>query len=515
MIDSFRKKFIKYVLVSFLFFIALAVWAIASPVGSAPDEDFHQTMIYCASGKATACLENGVRYGHCFTMRPTVAGACKNYSDLELPIATTINSNTALPVYYETMQLFVSNTLGETTLNIRLTNALLAVLLGALSVLLTFREFRVAAFLSLVICSVPAGFFFMSSISPSSWAIISVACLVGPLYSLVSQIGAKEFSCPRGRLAIQVIRTLFVCLLVAIGFGSRYETFIWIPVVVVFVTLANIGQLETLRSSRKILITVVFVIGFTLAAMVFVFVERSPIGFQALYELIATNPFSWWVLEKSFNTLFGMMALTGIPGAELGTHDAPITPIASFFISVAVGGAIFASISKATFRHAVLFVLLLVTVLFITLMLWSVQDWDYYQPRYFLPVFYFILLFALLSQSAEHFIQESRYWFLILISVTIVHALALLSTLLRFTYGLKFQESRFPLGKEAIDVDPSRLFAAPIPDWWLTDISLLTPFSIWIIGSVSFTVAVLLAWTAMTQGVILRESNEPGSVSMK
>ena len=498
------KSFILICISAFLFFISFAVWTLASPVGSAPDEDFHQNMIYCAAGKSSACQENGSRYGHCYSMRPTVSGACKNYSDLKSPIATAINTNTVLPLYYNTAQFFVSDNLGKSTINIRLMNASLAILLGLISLLLTAKPYRLQTFLALIICSVPAGFFFIGSISPTAWAILSVALIVGPVYSVIDfsnyNTSPKLFFNIR---IINLLRFIFITSLIAMGVGSRYETMIWIPLLLVFTVMVNFNRIRLIPFSKSTWLAISVMSIFLLGASILMLFERSPMPFNDLIARVLTNLTSWWTFEKALSTLFGMMALTGIPGAELGTHDAPISPIASFFISVAVGGAVLGGLSKASQKHTFLFLLLIFILFLTTIILWSAKDWDYYQSRYFVPIFYFVIFFALIGRSTNEFFEDAKYWLFVLLSIALAYSLVLLSTVLRFIYGLEFQQTRFPLGKEAIDSNPARLLDAPIPDWWLTDIVWLTPFSIWVIGSVSFIGALLIGWF-----VIKRDLNQ-------
>lgn len=494
------KNIILICIAACLFFISFAVWTLASPVGSAPDEDFHQNMIYCAAGKSSACQENGSRYGHYYSMRPTVSGACKNYSDLKSPIATAINTNTVLPLYYNIAQFFVLETLGKSTINIRLMNASLAVLLGLISLLLTAKPYRLQTFLALVICSVPVGFFFIGSISPTAWAIMSVALIIGPVYSVVS---FTNYSATPKLIFdirfINLLRFIFITSLIAMGVGSRYETMIWIPLLLLFTIMVNFDRIRLLPFSKSTWLAISVISTFLFGALMLVLFERSPLPLYDLTAHVLTNLTSWWTFEKALNTLFGMMALTGIPGAELGTHDAPISPIASFFISVAVGGAVLGGLSKASQKHTFLFLLLIFLLFLITIILWSAKDWDYYQSRYFIPIFYFVVFFALIGRSTMEFFKDTKYWLLVLVSISIAYSLGLLSTVLRFIFGLEFQQSRFPLGKEAIDTNPARLFHAPIPDWWLTDILWLTPFSIWIIGSISFIGALLIGWLVIKQ----------------
>ena len=145
------------------FTLALLAWTLASPVGSSPDEDYHQAMVYCASGDTNGCSADGVRYGHCYTMRPTTSGSCSQYKDLPAPISTQIKPDIPLTLYYNVTQFLVTDTLGQTTLSIRAMNAGLAMIAFFLALWLTTPVWRPHLFISLIICSVPSSLFFKAA----------------------------------------------------------------------------------------------------------------------------------------------------------------------------------------------------------------------------------------------------------------------------------------------------------------------------------------------------------------
>jgi hypothetical protein len=69
----------------------------------------------------------------------------------------------------------------------------------------------------------------------------------------------------------------------------------------------------------------------------------------------------------------------------------------------------------------------------------------------------------------------------------------LLSAELRFLYGVVYRTTRYPLTKEIHDINPSRLLSAEVPNWWLAP-EFMSPFMVWIVGSLSFLVGVILLY---------------------
>lgn len=483
------------------FAAALYAWAIASPIGSSPDEDFHQAMLYCAAGEKDSCLANGDRYGHCFTMRPTVPGSCQDYRDLDEPLASKIKPSETLTLYYDIGRALVSDSLEKTTINIRVMNTLLAVLMFTLALVLTVPQYRPQLYISLVVGAVPASLFFLTSLSPSAWAIISAAAVIGPFLSFAARaVHAGEVTTQRAQsLLLQTGRLVFVILALLIGLGSRYESFLWTPIIVFFSIAIVLFTQGPIRFKRSTLVALSLLLVILTLGITFVFSERASISPTQLFAILFTEGVSWWVIEKSLNTLLGVMSLTGVPGAELGTHDVPMPALVSFLVSAAVGGILLRSISSAQRASNIIFFCLLILLAALVIVLWSTKDWDYYQPRYFLPIFYFVLFVAAIGIPSNQLKSERKYWSLILIASILAYSVALLTTLLRFIYGLEFQDTRYPLGKEALVTNPWDLYSATTPFWWLGGPSWLSPFITWVAGSVSFFIAVMLGWRVVSR----------------
>ncbi|MEH6781437.1 MAG: DUF2142 domain-containing protein, partial [Rhodoglobus sp.] len=104
-----------------LVFAALTAWALSSPVGASPDDDFHLTSIWCATGNSDYCAPSGddgtrlvppaVANPACFAYDAEKSAGCQNRLDFTAGATQeTGRGNFAggYPlVYYGTMSMFV------------------------------------------------------------------------------------------------------------------------------------------------------------------------------------------------------------------------------------------------------------------------------------------------------------------------------------------------------------------------------------------------------------------------
>jgi hypothetical protein len=487
--------------------IALAAWALSSPIGASPDEDFHQTHIYCATNPSDQCQLNGKRYGHCFTMRPLASASCSVYSDLKAPIATLVNWAQYPPFYYKAMSWFVGDTLSATTVFVRLANATLAIFFLLGSIALSQPVLRPAIALSWIFATMPVGMYFMSSMNPSAWVVISIASIWGPLLTLLrpnflnqQQLQMTTELKPKGISKIWVYRSIFIFFTAALGLGSRSEAMIWLPLtMLVMIGLCIPSHFSAYIKiiSRPTLLAIVFLL-ILLSIVVFQFgLVRLKIFLPITVELdsLISNYFSlmsWSMVQHVFNILAGAIGMPGVPGSGLGTHDVPVPAIAIVFIGYGLSGCFLIALQKSFSRKILMLCLLISLVLIITSFLWTLHNWDYLQPRYFLPILYVLLGIALLP-NGDRTPGSKFQWATMLIGLVIANSLILLSILLRFMFGVVYQKSRYPLTPNAPDIDPSRLFTQEIPNWWWKELP-LSPSDIWIVGSLSFALSMFFLW---------------------
>lgn len=482
-----------------LMWFSLAGWAFVSPVGASPDEDFHQTMIYCAAtnNDPSHCSPEGVRKGSCFSMNPAVSASCSKDAELKMPAATRTDWSTVLPLYHKTFSWVVGEDLGTTTIRVRLLNVTLAVVAAFMSIGLSIPSLRRPVAISWLVTSVPVGNYFIASINSSSWAIISVASIWGPLLSILMAPGTSQ-SAKFTQSGKTLQRVAFVVFCMIIGLGSRNETFVWILLEFAAVIIYWACGYNLFKTKIKYLVASVLFIG--VGFYCFSDLLTQPLlkaGLQshmsiyrALYNYVVYP--EWRTLQLTINSLLGSFALSGVPGGELGTHDVPTTAIASFFVTIGLAGSALLGLQYLNLAKVIGLAFITSSLFFISTFLWSLASWDIYQPRYFLPIIYVILGFALLPTVGQMTFNRAQ-WGAVFMSAALANCIMMLSTELRFLFGSVYQVTRYPLNLEAPEINPTRLVNIELPGWWLAS-DWASPLGLWLSASLAYALAVSLTW---------------------
>ena len=174
-------------------FVVLVGWAISTPVGSSPDDDYHLSSTWCALGEregvceqdpadvgARLVPENVARAYACYSFRSDVDASCADVLTDVVMVSTTRVNETAGQYpggFYEVMGVFVGTDTDRSVLLMRLFNAGVAVLLLVGGLLLAPRGIARSAAAATMIVYVPIGLFIVPSTNPSSWAITGIASL--------------------------------------------------------------------------------------------------------------------------------------------------------------------------------------------------------------------------------------------------------------------------------------------------------------------------------------------------
>lgn len=181
-------------LISLKVLLLLTAWGLASPLGSSADEDFHLGSIWCAAGEGPTCykavhgdktqyaIASGIGGESCFlrgyTQASMISAACLNTLPESPRLVLTHRVNNVAgyypPMFYRTMHTFVGQDPTRSVIAMRIANGALAVLILGLLLLSSQRWIRRPLALALVVGLVPFGVFFIPSVNPSSWAILGV-----------------------------------------------------------------------------------------------------------------------------------------------------------------------------------------------------------------------------------------------------------------------------------------------------------------------------------------------------
>lgn len=204
--------------------ISLSAWAVASPMGSSPDDDFHLTSAWCAStspaANCSATDDATVREvpvalldSACYLPDAERGAGCQErVVNFDPSITQPTQRGNFVggypPVFYAVMGLFVGPDILVSVLVMRLVNATIFVaLVSALFALLPSprRPSLVGAWL---VTTIPLGIFLIPSNNPSSWA------LIGTGTAWLALLGWFETS---GRRKVGLGVTFVVATLVAAG----------------------------------------------------------------------------------------------------------------------------------------------------------------------------------------------------------------------------------------------------------------------------------------------------------
>lgn len=457
-----------------LVFTALAAWALSSPVGASPDDDFHLTSIWCATGDSQYCAPSGdegtrlvppaVANPACFAYDADESAACQNRIDFSAGATDeTERGNFAggYPVvYYGTMSLFVGPDVHASVLVMRLVNIALFIGIGVALYLLLPANRRQILVWQWALTTVPLGLFSLASNNPSSWAIMGIG------YGWLALLGFYE---SRGwsRIALGALYLLGAVM----ASGSRSDA----TVLFILATFAAV-LLSAHRSRRFWLSSILPLVGFAICALLF----RASRSAEAVTGGVADHIGIGAILQRVAYNLTEVPSIwTGIFGQSwgLGWLDTSMPAVVwvSGLAAVIGAGFVAARASSARKSFVVAVGVAALALIPVALLVLSGNDvGDDYQPRYLLPlvvVFVGVVFFTLNSQQVR--LSRVQSW-LIVAALSGAQFIALYLNTRRYVTGIDALSPNLDAGRE----------------WWWN--LMITPNIAWIVGSLCFAGALAL-----------------------
>ncbi len=221
-----------------MLFLALAAWAISSPVGSSPDEDYHLASIWCGQGERDGLCAPGsspekrmipdeLTDANCYIFHADTSAACMGDDVLDdridLVDSDRVNGRGVYPSgFYFWMSFLASTNIAVSTVIIRLVNAaIFSVLMVGTWMSLPSRLRPVLAW-STAATLIPLGISMIPSVNPSSWAIGTIGVL------FTATLGFLVTSRPRRRILLGAIAVLTA----AMSFAARGDSAIYSAVAI-------------------------------------------------------------------------------------------------------------------------------------------------------------------------------------------------------------------------------------------------------------------------------------------
>lgn len=473
------RRLVAIVVAAAALWLALAAWALSSPVGSTPDEDYHLATAYCAAGLLD-CHPDGTRAGPCYGGSPEVPGTCQQVGRLAAPPGDGMRTGWYPPVYRTFMSWFIQDTVGGSALAMRLVNATLTVAAVVGSIALTSRRFRLAFATTWAVGAGPLALSLLPSLNPNAWSLLGLAAMWGPLLSILVQHRHHSAWLLAGRLAFIEIVTLMTL-------GGRTEGAPYVLITVgafaMFVLIwpgtsaGWFGRLVRQKWGRLALLAALAV---QAAAVYLVFSGEKAENYLGRRQLT-----TWDIVRDALGSLPGVTLFPGLPRTSLGCcYDVQMPPFVGIATAAAVLIALVLGLRVMYLRKGLAFgTFLLLTSAFL-LYVWVNATRLPYQPRYFAPLMFLLVGIALIGPIArgDHRRVFNRAWPLVTIAIL---------TCAAATVALLTNVQRYAVGTRPGEVSPAAVVSARTTDWWPAGFN-LAPWSIWLVGSAAFVVAVVL-----------------------
>lgn len=448
----------------------LFCWALSSPVGATPDEDYHLVSIWCGQGERNDLCANGQKAGevsvptalvvsaNCFAFHPENSAACDLPPSSELSLTSRSNADGGYPpIFYWTMSLFASQNIFVSVLIMRIFNAVLFVSLLTATMLLSPKQIRFPVLGGMLITVIPLGAFLIPSVNPSSWAIISAATLWGALMGFFREDKiARKWTL----FALALFSTI-------LGAGARSDSAVYSCIALFTAVILSWDEVKKhFKSSVPVLVVIPISAFFYLRSGQSSLASSAPVGGGFSLQLAISN----------------LIELPGLWIGSLGTWGLGwldtqmpaivwVTTIAVFF-GVTFSGLIWYSASKIFALLTLLFSITLIPLY--VLVHDNISVGSGVQPRYIYPLLIMIAGVVLWSVNFEKQSVSRLQIIVITGGLAIANSLALHTNIRRYVTGTDL--GGFNLNKDV--------------EWWWVDTP--SPMIVWGMGSTAFLLLMLV-----------------------
>jgi len=478
------------------FFITLVVWGLASPPGSAPDDDFHLPSIWCAKGFVEGKCDPevpGDGFGKtpsplapvaiCFAFQSDVSAACQaqyfDWKDKELRGSHT-NENKRFPNgFYWTMHAFTGENILISAMLMRVINALLAVVILFLAVITVNRRLKLPLISTWLAATIPLALFTIPSTNPSSWTFIGLGVFWAVLINSLIETDKKKL----------ILSQFLMVLSATLALTSRSESGPFIIVIIGTVFILLKGWKDFNKTSFKKWILPAVLVAISLYEF---FTTPSTLGISTGLsggDENRTLAAVWTINIMRLPDLY-----VGALGSwNLGWMDTQVPKITFFFAMMVFAGFIFTGLMQMdrykTF--AILFLLSLMAYLPLRILaLGKNVVGENVQPRYLLPLLFVLIGIMLFSTAVNQLITFTLSQ-LIFTAASLIIAQA---------FALHAVMRRYITGSDVISWNLNRR-----PEWWWDPLP--SPMLTWFIASLAYAITISIAINYLNE--IAKKSAQP------
>ncbi len=494
-----RRTFVAALILVAAVIAASLAWVVASPVGASPDEDFHVGAMWCPppvdetgcqistrDGKKAVMVPQSLtrEYITCYAFKKDNSAQCAlNASDEELAPTLRWDDGNYPWGYYQFAHLFVQRSTSHAVLTLRAVNTLLAIgLIGAI-IALADSGLKRAISVAVAVAWLPMGFYFVTSMNPSSWALTGTFAFAAGLLAATRSAGHRR----AGLIACAVAGAVLACT-------SRGDSAFFLFVVTV--ALAFAVPLSKRIIPEAVLACAASVVGIWVMARTNVAASHLASGNEL--EGYSPTHILWLNVSSLPSYLLGFAG----HGTGPGWNDVSYRGTISYGAAVIVLALLCWSLRSLTWRKAFSAFTVFGAITGVPVVIGLRGHFNNvfaYQPRYMLPLFAVFLL-MLLAPSPARADDEGQpagsEAFRFPTSIAGRVGTGLVATLWALTNAraLYLVIERYAFGRtpHGFPIDlATRNLSAGYEWWWPT--ALIGPMALWILGAVAGAVAIGLA----------------------
>jgi hypothetical protein len=458
-----------------LFFVGIS-WALASPVGSSPDDDFHLASIWCDAGDPALCRRTGVELEEgiervlvapelsagmaCFRFDARVSAACQERATRQEGLVPGRANDGLYPDgFYRLMSLLATDNVERSAIVMRMVSWVLALTLLGAACALAGIQLRRAFVLGLLTTLVPLGVFLFASNNPSGVAVAGVAAYWCAAYAFMSAGTIRD---PR---SVAVVALVVVSSLAAVT--ARSDAGLFLVVASVAVWISTRGDRKALRPRSLVLVGVSLVGATAMAA------ARQSQRWSGGLDPREDQSLAAALFESALDLPRHVLGALG--PMELGWLDTPMPPLVTVLMLLAFGGAVLVGLGAPSREKWLALGVIAGTIVVVPLIvLTSGQN---VQGRYVLPALPVLVGTAVVApRLEERTVFRRGQAVLIVVAVVIAHSAALHQNIRRYVTGM--DEGGPDLGER-------------VEWWWSTGPG---PMATWLLGTCAFALAAIAGW---------------------
>jgi len=467
-VSKLAKYGVNYFFPPVLLFLLGLSWAFASPIGSAADDHFHLSSIWCAKGENSLCNEGPnedtqlvarvlASWPPCYVKWPSSFKSARCLSEIALPLQLIEINKVYLnspgnypPLFYEVMKLFAGDNPYSSIQIMRILNTVIASFLLFLALLVSPFIVKRALIVSWGIVIIPVGIFYIASTNPTSWAISGLGTFWAFILAIIYQRKRNN------KLLLVSIIGASITLLISLGSRRDSVIYLTISLIAIFIITFNkevfINKSKRFYLSASILIVLIsfYLISFISGELIGGIGLRFP-GAQftkdqpnSLVNLLLDFPSFIVALfggQSPYKDQFrGNLSKNFSYGISWSDFSLPTVTGISVFTSFII--LLFAGLNKASLKKMLSVTTIAATLVLIVILTKGSSGVDFasfnavhFQPRYFIPGLLILTGFSFIKSGKSEPLLNPIPVAIVTTFLIVGGSIAWLATISRFSVG--------------------------------------------------------------------------------